>query len=253
VFRVLTDNTTECQCQMGCDCWTAPGGANPAAGSGGILPGLLGDDCLEKKDCLARVAMTTTLAKPDWQPPLKSVCSTFSRHMGLCKEFLRSGPPTATDAHDSADKCWDACETLAGGYFSSDQSAHKFGFSSDQSGDIPTQKCHCRVGCTCWEEYKPDPTVTADAQVFTFTLAHPAWKPPPTCPEDEVDSVSINGELCPSTDVKVETGLDALDCPGAPANEELENEGMMCMDTEEGKAYCSYGVGPNSCARCLIK
>jgi len=172
VFRV-TDagaglvRTTECQCQMGCDCWKAPDGADLAAGS------------------------MTTLAKPDWEPPLAQCSSPptappspalpaakFSEHDGFCAAVSAKVP---IGSKDSAEECWDACALFPG--FAAEPN-HKY--RKDTPGEY-TSDCECSSGCTCWVG-----SADADPVKPTFiTLAKLAWNPP------EVYDVDSEGNDCP--------------------------------------------------------
>jgi len=144
VFRV-TDagaglvRTTECQCQMGCDCWKAPDGADLAAGS------------------------MTTLAKPDWEPPLAQCSSPptappspalpaakFSKHSGWFEDGNCQADmiEPASSNIKSPTECWDKCEF----YSFMTKPSHKFGPVTNVVDNVAvrTMECRCRNDCKCW-------------------------------------------------------------------------------------------------------
>jgi len=154
VFRVLEDQTTECQCQMGCNCWNAPGDA-------GIAPG------------------STTLAKPDWAPPDELPCiqPKFSTHQGWFGECADESTQKASLNIDTAEKCWDTCTNK---YTYMETPSHKFGpvTTVEDGVEVKKMECRCSNECKCYNDASDYVGTVSETTPPTITLAKLDFIPP---------------------------------------------------------------------------
>jgi len=224
VFRV-TDKTTECQCQLGCDCWNAPDGADLAAGS------------------------IVTLAKLDWEPPLAQcipvIVPKFSVYKGSCdqKDLIKimwDDGVTVIDGVDvgividfppytinpskpiiTADDCWEACMAYGNDVFDGTiQDGTKpmqptFSFQDDSAAQGGVKcfcmDCHHYVSAdseSCWRAQDSDSILAeADWTVGTLsTLAAPDWTPPAACPVP----FSKHQGVCGDSIAKISKGAEVI-------------------------------------------